>query len=196
MKINMCLSFISHASIYMPLELNYVGSSDLLFIDSYDTLIQSHACSNSRIWRYLFWKQKSWKLSYALSPPIPHIFMRVFSLIPHSYLVHFELVQTHCLSSVLCTFLTLTIHVHDINHCPSWSIVQRLIIPLKQKENKESESSYSWILVQKRRERKRRGEDDKSKGIDDGQVSLFTHAHGQSIWMAWLLRDILFELAK
>ena len=62
MKFNMCLSLISHASIYMPLELNLLGSSDLLFIDSYDTLNQSHACSNSRSWRYLFWKQKLWQL--------------------------------------------------------------------------------------------------------------------------------------
>ena len=96
-------------------------------------------------------KIKSWQLSYAQTPPLPHTYIRVALMIPHSYVVHFELIQTHCLSSVLCTFLTLTIHVHDINHCPSWSIVQRLIIPLKQKENKESESSYSWILVQKKR---------------------------------------------
>jgi len=32
-----------------------------------------------------------------------------------------------------------------------------------------------------KKKKKRRGEDDKSKSIDDGQVSLFTHAHGQSI---------------
>ena len=113
-----------------------LGSSDLLLIDSYDTLNQGHACSNSRSWRNLFWKQKSWQLSFAQPPPMPHIYMRIVSMIPHSYLIHFELVQTHCLSSVLCTFLTLTIHIHDINHCSSWSIIQRLIIPLKQKENK------------------------------------------------------------
>ena len=47
----------------------------------------------------------------------------------------------------------------------------------------------------KKRE-KERGEDDKSKSINDGQVSLFTHAHGQGISMALLLRDTLFELAK
>ena len=111
-----------------------LGSTDLLLIDSCDTLNQDHACSNSRSWRNLFWKQKSWQLSFAQPPPMPHIYMRVFSLIPHSNLVHFELVQTHCLSSVQCTFLTLTIHVHDINHCPSWSIIQKLIIPLKQKK--------------------------------------------------------------
>ena len=44
--------------------------------------------------------------------------------------------------------------------------------------------------------KREKGEDDKSKSIDDGQVSLFTHAHGQSIWMALLLRDTLFELVK
>ena len=80
-------------------NLTMLGSSDLLHIDSYDTLNQTHVCSNSKIWRNLFWKQKSWKLFYALSPPIPHISMRVFSMIPHSYLAHFELVQTYCLSS-------------------------------------------------------------------------------------------------
>ena len=117
-------------------NLTMLGSLDLLLIDSYDTLNQSHACSNSRIWRNLFLKQKSWQLSYAQSLPMPHIYMRVVSMIPHSYLVHFELVQTHCLSSLLCTFLTLTIHVHDFTHCLSQSIIQRLITPLKQKENK------------------------------------------------------------
>ena len=80
-------------------NLTMLGSSDLLLIDSYDTLNQSHACSNSRTWRYLFSKQKSWQLPYAQSPPKPHICMRVVSSIPHSYLVHFELVQTYCLSS-------------------------------------------------------------------------------------------------
>ena len=99
MKINTCLSIISHASIYMPSELNLLGSLDLLFIDSYDTLNQSHACSNSRTWRYLFSKQKSWQLSFAQPPPMPHTYMRVVSIVPHSYLVHFELVQTYCLSS-------------------------------------------------------------------------------------------------
>ena len=46
------------------------------------------------------------------------------------------------------------------------------------------------------KKKKRRGEDDKSKTRDDRQVLMFTHAHGQSIRMAWLLRDILFELAR
>ena len=49
--------------------------------------------------------------------------------------------------------------------------------PPEIKRNKKSESLYSWILVQK----KERGEDDTSKSINDGQVSLFTDAHGQSI---------------
>ena len=123
-------------------NLTMLGSSDLLLIDSYDTLNQSHACSNSRIWRNLFWKQKSWQLSYAQSPPMPHIYMRVVSMIPHSYLVHFELVQTHCLSSELCTFLTLTIHVHDINHCPSWSIIQKAHHPPKTKRKQ-----VKWVII-------------------------------------------------
>ena len=33
-------------------------------------------------------------------------------------------------------------------------------------------------------EKKERGEDDKSKNIDDGQVSIFTLAHGESSLMA------------
>ena len=136
-------------------NLTMLGSSDLLHIDSYDTLNQGHACSNSRIWRNLFWKQKSWQLSYAQLLPMPHIYMRVVSMIPHSYLVHFELVQTHCLSSVLCTFLTLTIHVHDINHCPSWSIIQRLIIPLKQKEKTSEVSHHTHESLFKKKEEKR-----------------------------------------
>ena len=137
--------------------------------------------------------KKSWQLSFAQPPPMPHIYMRVVSMIPHSYLVHFELVQTHCLSSTLCTFLTLTIHVHDINHCPSWSIYKgSSSLSNKKKISKVSHHTHESLL----KKRERRGEDDRCKGIDDGQVSLFTHAHGQSIWMALLLRDTLFELAK
>ena len=90
-------------------NLTLLGSLDLLPIDSYDTLNQSHACPNSRIWRNLFLKQKSWQLSYALSPPIPHISMRVFSMIPHSYLVHFELIRTYCLSSYV-------VHISYFDH--------------------------------------------------------------------------------
>ena len=44
--------------------------------------------------------------------------------------------------------------------------------------------------------KKKKGNDDKSKSINDEQVSLFTHAHNQSTSMAWLLGDILFEPAK
>ena len=80
-------------------NLTLLGSSDLLFIDSYDTLTQSHACSNSRTWRNFISKTKSWQLSYAQTPPMPHTYMRVALMIPHSYLVHFELVQTCCLLS-------------------------------------------------------------------------------------------------
>ena len=54
-----------------------LGSLDLLPIDSYDTLNRDHARSNSRIWRNLFWKQKSWQLSFAQPPPMPYTFMRV-----------------------------------------------------------------------------------------------------------------------
>ena len=32
----------------------------------------------------------------------------------------------------------------------------------------------------KKEKNERKGKDDKSKSIDDGQVSLFTHAHDQS----------------
>ena len=153
MKINTCLSIISHASIYMPSELNLLGSLDLLFIDSYDTLNQSHACSNSRTWRYLFWKQKSWKLSYALSLPIPHISMRVFSMIPHSYLVHFELVQTCCL-------LSYALHILYFDHTrtrhqplPVMNNHTKACHPLKQKEK--------WVIMLmdpylKKKEKRRR----------------------------------------
>ena len=48
----------------------------------------------------------------------------------------------------------------------------------------------------KTKKKERKGKDDKSKSINDGQVLLFTHAHDQSTRMAWLLRDILFEPAK
>ena len=98
MKINLCLSFISHASIYMPLELTLLASSELLSIDPYGTLIENHTCSNSRAWRNLFRKQNHGN-SYAQTPPMPHTYMRVALMIPHSYLVHFELVQTWCLLS-------------------------------------------------------------------------------------------------
>ena len=145
-------------------NLTMLGSTDLLLIDSYGTLNQGHACSNSRSWRNLFWKQKSWQLSFAQPPPMPHIYMRIVSMIPLSYLVHFELVQTHCLISMLCTFRTLAIHVHGVNHCPSWSIIQKLIIPLKQKGKQ-----VKWVIIlMDSCSKKKRGEDDKIKNIDDG----------------------------
>ena len=128
-----------------------LGSLDLLLIASHDTLNWDHACLNSRIWRNLYWKQKSWQLSFAQPPPMPHISMRVVSMIPHSYLVHFELVQTHCLSSTLCTFLTLTIHVHDINHCPSWSIYKgSSSLSNKKKISKVSHHTHESLSKKKR----------------------------------------------
>ena len=136
----MCLSFISHASTYMPLELILIGSYDLLSIGSYDTLIRNHACSNSRFWRKFISKTKQWQLS-CLCPqffPMPHTYMRKHSLIPHSYLLHFEPIQTCCLSSRPCTSSTLIIHEHDTKHCPSnMKIMQRLVIPLKEKDYKK-----------------------------------------------------------
>ena len=36
-------------------------------------------------------------------------------------------------------------------------------------------------LFEKNRGRRKKGEDEKSKSIDDVQVSLFTHAHDQGI---------------
>ena len=118
----------------------------------------------------------------------PMLYHHQYHIYPWECFLWFHIAILYILSSfkliasqvMLCTSLTLIIHVHDINHYPSWSIVQKLIIPLKQKENKQSESSCSWILVQKK------GEDDKSKSIDDGQVLLFTRAHDQSIWTAFV----------
>ena len=53
-----------------------------------------------------------------------------------------------------------------------------------------------WVIMLMDPCSKKRGKDDKSKSKDDGQVSLLSHAHYQSTWMALLLRDTLFELAK
>ena len=51
---------------------------------------------------------------------------------------------------MLCTFRTLIIHEHDTKHCSSvMTIIQNLVIPLKQKRKAGSESSCSWFLVQK-----------------------------------------------
>ena len=142
MKINLCLSFISHASIYMPLELNLLGSSDLLFIDTYDTLNQSHACSNSRTWRYLFWKQKSWQLPFAQSPPMPHIYMRVVSMIPHSYLAYFELVQTYCLS---CYAMHIPYFDHTRTRHQSLSIMINHTKARHPRETKRKQ--VKWVIM-------------------------------------------------
>jgi len=143
-----------------------LGSLDLLLIDSYDTLNRDHARSNSRIWRNLFWKQKSWQLSFAQPPPMPHIYMRIVSMIPHSYLVHFELVQTHWLLSVLCTFYSGHTRTR-VNHYPSWSVIQGSSSPWnKKKTSKVSHHTHESLF--KKKETKRRGKDDKSKSIDDG----------------------------
>ena len=48
----------------------------------------------------------------------------------------------------------------------------------KRKTSKVSHHTHESLFKKKR---ERRGEDDRRKGIDDGQVSLFTHAHGQSV---------------
>ena len=79
-------------------NLTLLGSSNFLFIDPYDTLIQSHACSNSRTWMNLFWKQNMTTLMLNHHKCHIHIW-EVALMISHSYLVHFELVQTCCLSS-------------------------------------------------------------------------------------------------
>ena len=176
-------------------NLTMLGSSDLLFIDSYDTLIQSHACSNSRTWRYLFWKQKPWQLPYAQTPPMPHIYMRVASMVPHSYLVHFELVQTYCLSSY-------ALHIPHFDHTRTrHQSLSVMINHTKAHHSPETKrKQVKWVIMlmdpcSKKREREK-GEDDKSKSIDDEQVSLTTLAPDQSTWIALLLRDTLFESAK
>jgi len=56
-------------------------------------------------------------------------------------------------------------------------IVQKLVIPVKEKEKKQEMSHHAHGSLLK----KRRGEDDKSKSIDDGQVSLPTPAHDQIV---------------
>ena len=59
---------------------------------------------------------------------------------------------------------------------------------------KRKQVKWFIILMNPCQKKERRGEDDRSKNINDGQVSLFTHEHGQSIWMAWLFRDICLNL--
>jgi hypothetical protein len=70
-------------------------------------------------------------------------------------------------------------------------IMQRLVIPLKEKDYKKVGHQAHDLHL-----KKREGKDDKSKNINDGHVSLFTLAHDQCTWMALLLRDTLFEFAK
>ena len=98
MKINMCLSLISHASINIPMELNFVR------------IIRSFV-----YWLMIFWSKvvlaptqglggiyfenKNHGNSLMLKHHQRHIYMRVVLMVPHSYLVHFELVQSYCLSS-------------------------------------------------------------------------------------------------
>ena len=43
---------------------------------------------------------------------------------------------------------------------------------------------------------KKKGKDDMGKYMNGGHVSLLTLAHDQCTWIALLLRDTLFELAK
>ena len=50
----------------------------------------------------------------------------------------------------------------------------------KRKASKVSHHTHGFLFKKK----KKRGEDDKSKNIDDGQVPMFTLAHGQSSLMA------------
>ena len=134
-------------------NLTMLGSSDLLLIDSFDTWNQGHACSNSRIWRNLFWKQKSWQLSYAQLLPMPHIYMRVVSMIPHSYLVHFELVQTHCLLSELCTFYSGHTRA-QLHHYPSQSVIQGSSSPWnKKKTSKVSHHTHESLFKKMKRGR-------------------------------------------
>ena len=49
----------------------------------------------------------------------------------------------------------------------------------KRKASKVSHHTHGFLF-----KKKKRGEDDKSKNIDDGQVPMFTLAHGQSSLMA------------
>ena len=51
----------------------------------------------------------------------------------------------------------------------------------KRKASKVSHHTHGFLFKKKE---KKRGEDDKSKNIDDGQVPMFTLAHGHSSLMA------------
>ena len=78
-------------------NLTLLGSSDLLFIDSYDTLKVMLALTQGL--GGIYFENKNHGNSLMLKHHQCHIYMRVVSMVPHSYLVHFELVQTYCLSS-------------------------------------------------------------------------------------------------
>ena len=114
------------------------------------------------------------------------------SMIPHSYLVHFELVQTYYLSIY-------AMHISYFDHTRTWhQSLSVMINHTKAHHPPETKrKQVKWvIMLMDPCSKKKKGKDDKSKSMDDGQVSLFTHAHDQSIWMALLLRDTLFELAR
>ena len=137
-------------------NLTLLGSSDLLFIDPYDTLIQSHACSNSRTWRNLF--SNKTKATHMLKHHQCHIHIwEVALMIPHSYLVYFELVQTCCLWSyamhTLCFDHTRTRHQSlSVSH----EDLQKLVTLWKEKENKKvSHHAHESLFEQKKRERGR-----------------------------------------
>ena len=146
----------------MPLELILIGSSDLLSIDPYDTLIQIHACSNLRTWRNLFRKQNHGN-SHAQTPPMPHTYMRKCFIIPHSHLVHFELIQTCCLSSY-------AMHIRYLDHSRTrpqtlsavTTIIQKLVVALKEKEKQEV-SHHVHDSSFKKREKKKKNEEKMTK---------------------------------
>jgi len=139
-------------------NLTLLGSSYLLFIDPYDTLIQSHACSNSRTWMNLFWKQNMTTLMLNHHKCHIHIW-EVALMIPQSYLVHFELVQTCCLTSY--TMRILYFDLTRTRHQPlsaSHGDLAKAHHPPKRKRKIGNESSCSLILALKERERERERE--------------------------------------
>jgi len=73
--------------------------------------------------------------------------------IPHSYLVHFELVQTCCLSSY--AMHTLYFDHTRTRHQPlsAMNNLTKAHHPPETKRKQESESSCSWILVQVKKRR-------------------------------------------
>ena len=114
-------------------------------------------------------------------------------MIPRSYLVHFELVQTCCLSSYAMHTLYFD---HTRTRHQSQSVSHEDLAKARHPPEKKKKTRKWVIMLMNPCSSKKKGKDDKSKSIDDGQVSLFTHAYDQSTWMAWLLRDTLFEPAK